>query len=71
MGRLSGNGTFPLLHSVGNLQGNSEMDVPLTYADYHFLEAMTRLLKQTQKSRLNRVGFFVAGVGHDPTTSGL
>ncbi len=31
---------FLLKHCVGNLPGNSEVDVPLTYADYYFLEAL-------------------------------
>ena len=35
------NGGFLLKHSVGNLPGRSEVDVPLTYADYYFLEALT------------------------------
>ncbi len=34
------NGGFLLKHSVGNLPGGSEVDVPLTYADYYFLEAL-------------------------------
>lgn len=33
---------FLLNHSVGNLPGKSEVDVPLTYADYYFIEAMLR-----------------------------
>ena len=33
---------FILKHSVGNLPKNSEVDVPLTYADYYFLEALLR-----------------------------
>ena len=34
------NGGFLLKHSVGNIPGHSEVDVPLTYADYYFLEAL-------------------------------
>ena len=30
------NGGFLLKHCVGNLPGNSEIDVPLSYADYYF-----------------------------------
>ena len=37
------NGNFLLRHSVGSLPGNSEVDVPLTYADYYFLEALLRI----------------------------
>ena len=36
------NGGFLLKHSVGNLPGHSEIDVPLSYADYYFVEAMLR-----------------------------
>ena len=36
------NCNFILRHSVGSLPGNSEVDVPLTYADYYFLEALLR-----------------------------
>ena len=35
------NGGFLLMHGVGNIPGGSEVDVPLTYADYYFLEALT------------------------------
>ena len=35
------NGGFILKHGVGNIPGKSEVDVPLTYADYYFLEALT------------------------------
>jgi hypothetical protein len=37
------NGFFILKHSVGHLPGDSEVDVPLTYADYYFIEALMRL----------------------------
>ena len=33
---------FILKHSTGSKPGNSEIDVPLTYADYYFLEALLR-----------------------------
>jgi hypothetical protein len=36
------NGDFILMHSVGHLPGDSEVDVPLTYADYYYVEALTR-----------------------------
>lgn len=36
------NGNFILKHSVGDLPRNSEVDVPLTYADYYFVEALLR-----------------------------
>lgn len=39
------NGGFILKHSVGNLNKNSEVDVPLSYADYYYVEALLRLRK--------------------------
>jgi len=39
---VGSNGGFILRHSVGNLPGHTEVDVPLTYADYYFVEAMLR-----------------------------
>jgi uncharacterized protein YyaL (SSP411 family) len=39
---LGENGHFILMHSVGSLPHNSEVDVPLNYADYYFLEALKR-----------------------------
>ncbi|MDB5061945.1 MAG: glucuronyl hydrolase [Mucilaginibacter sp.] len=36
------NGGFLLQHSVGHFPAGTEIDVPLTYADYYFVEAMTR-----------------------------
>lgn len=36
------NGNFILMHSVGAIPHNSEIDVPLVYADYYFLEALLR-----------------------------
>lgn len=41
------NGGFILQHSVGSLPGKTEIDVPLTYADYYFVEAMIRYKKIT------------------------
>lgn len=39
------NGFFALKHSTGHLPGNSEVDVPLSYADYYYVEALLRLKK--------------------------
>lgn len=39
---LGKNGNFILMHSTGAIPQNSEIDVPLTYADYYFLEALYR-----------------------------
>ena len=33
---------FILKHSVGNYPGKSDIDVPLNYADYYYLEALNR-----------------------------
>ncbi|OAQ40782.1 glucuronyl hydrolase [Pedobacter psychrophilus] len=42
------NNHFLLKHSVGNMQKDSEVNVPLIYADYYFLEAMLRYNKITK-----------------------
>lgn len=39
---LGENGGYILQHSVGALPLNSEVDVPLTYADYYYVEALVR-----------------------------
>jgi len=36
------NANFLLKHSVGNMPNGTEIDVPLSYADYYFIEAMMR-----------------------------
>jgi unsaturated chondroitin disaccharide hydrolase len=43
---LGENGDFILMHSVGSFPGKSEVDVPLTYADYYYVEALSRLKKK-------------------------
>ena len=39
---LGANGRFVLMHSVGSIPHQSEIDVPLNYADYYYLEALKR-----------------------------
>ena len=43
------NGNFILMHSVGSIPGKSEVDVPLTYADYYFIEALLRYKSLSKK----------------------
>lgn len=40
--KIGENGNFILMHSVGSIPHNSEIDVPLNYADYYYLEALLR-----------------------------
>lgn len=44
-----GNGNFLLKHSVGALPFGAEIDVPLIYADYYFLEAVIRYMSYQAK----------------------
>ena len=37
---------FLLLHSTGNYPANDEIDVPISYADYYYLEALLRRSRQ-------------------------
>ena len=39
------NGGFILKHGVGNFPRNADIDVPLIYADYYYIEALSRYLK--------------------------
>lgn len=43
---LNENGNFLLMHCVGHMGRNVEVDVPLIYADYYFLEALRLATKQ-------------------------
>ena len=40
---------FLLLHSTGNYPAGDEIDVPINYADYYYLEALNR--SQTFKNK--------------------
>ena len=40
--KVGTNGNFILMHSVGSIPHGQEIDVPLNYADYYFLEALIR-----------------------------
>lgn len=43
---------FILLHSTGSKPGNSEIDVPINYADYYYLEALLRSKKLKENKKL-------------------
>lgn len=43
---------FILLHSTGSKPSNSEVDVPISYADYYYLEALLRKEKLDQRKKL-------------------
>ena len=42
LAKVGENGNFILMHSVGSIPHGAEIDVPLNYADYYFLEALIR-----------------------------
>ena len=42
LAELGKNGCWLLMHSVGSIPHGAEIDVPLNYADYYFLEALNR-----------------------------
>jgi len=46
------NCNFILKHSVGNFPGNGEVDVPLTYADYYYVEALVRYKRDILKEKI-------------------
>lgn len=48
---------FLIRHCVGSLPGQSEVDVPLTYADYYYIESLMRILGggfNTDSNKQNR-----------------
>lgn len=49
---IGGNKGFLLLHSTGSKPSNSEIDVPLCYADYYYLEALLRNKKLKEMKAL-------------------
>jgi unsaturated chondroitin disaccharide hydrolase len=51
LAKLGENSNFILLHSVGDKPRDSEVDVPLSYADYYYVEAMMRYKQLMGKSK--------------------
>lgn len=47
------NGNFILKHSVGSIPHGTEIDVPLVYADYYYLEALCRYRNILRKASIN------------------
>ena len=43
------NGGFLLKHGVGNIPSKSEIDVPLSYGDYYFVEALMRYKEKNKQ----------------------
>jgi unsaturated chondroitin disaccharide hydrolase len=43
---------FILMHSVGHMPNKSEIDVPIDYADYYYIEALLRGKKLKEKKKL-------------------
>ena len=48
--KVGENQNFILKHSVGSIPHNNEIDVPLNYADYYYLEGLLRYQKQYKKA---------------------
>ncbi|GHT72080.1 glucuronyl hydrolase [Bacteroidia bacterium] len=46
---LGQSGNFILMHSVGSIPHGAEIDVPLVYADYYFIEALVRYKRMLDK----------------------
>lgn len=49
MANLGENHNFILKHSVGSIPHNNEIDVPLNYADYYYVEALLRYQDYNKK----------------------
>lgn len=53
---LNENGNFLIMHCVGHLPELSEVDVPLVYADYYFLEGLLRYATKAVKAKTAEFG---------------
>lgn len=49
---IGGSKGFILIHSTGSRPSNSDVNVPLSYADYYYLEALLRSKKLKEKKKL-------------------
>ncbi len=49
---LGTNGNFLLRHSVGSIPHGFEVDVPINYADYYFLEAMLKKMSFSKSQKI-------------------
>jgi hypothetical protein len=49
LARVGENGGFLLKHATGHKPAGTEIDVPLNYADYYFLEALLRFKALSKK----------------------
>ena len=47
------NANFILKHSTGNKPGDSEIDVPLVYADYYYVESLIKYLNLNKAGEQN------------------
>ncbi len=50
--KLGANNCFLLMHSTGFFAKNSEVDKPLNYADYYYVEAMMRYRRLAEKRKV-------------------
>ena len=53
--KVGKNGNFILMHSVGSIPHHAEIDVPLNYADYYFLEALSRKREMEKQTAHEKV----------------
>jgi unsaturated chondroitin disaccharide hydrolase len=63
------NGNFILMHCTGHKPAGTEIDVPLNYADYYYLEALLRLKKHEETSVLTPQSAFASDNGCRLTTT--
>ena len=50
LAKVGTNQGFILMHSTGSLPNGSEIDTPINYADYYYLEALKRYKDLKEKS---------------------
>lgn len=58
---LNANRGFLLLHSAGSAPPDSEIDVPIIYTDYYFLEALLKKVKLEKENNAVLYAFCLSG----------
>ncbi len=57
------NNNFILMHSTGNYPGNSEVDTPISYADYYYIESLSRYRRCLNHSPVGGFTYDETGTG--------
>ena len=63
LAKVGTNQGFILMHSTGSLPNGSEIDTPINYADYYYLEALARYMQVKGLGWMEFAGFILCPLG--------